>query len=155
MSNENSSDNTINYEEIGRSIGALVAAKNKEYGNSFSGSNKVMEILLNEHYNEETGTYNIPKDLLINILAITRIIDKLFRLSRRPSDQFNEDPFEDIAGYGILGHANTISNKIKTKKSSETEDKSSQVKCSKNTNNTQDISLEFTASQESYNINNS
>ena len=39
------------------------------------------------------------------MLAMTRIIDKLFRIATH-KDAFGESPFKDIAGYGILGVAN-------------------------------------------------
>ncbi len=39
------------------------------------------------------------------MLAITRIIDKLFRIATK-KDAFGESPFKDIAGYGILGISN-------------------------------------------------
>jgi hypothetical protein len=39
------------------------------------------------------------------MLAITRIVDKLFRIATK-KDAFGENPFKDIAGYGILGIAN-------------------------------------------------
>lgn len=39
------------------------------------------------------------------MLAITRIVDKLFRIAT-DKDAFGESPFKDIAGYGILGLAN-------------------------------------------------
>ena len=40
-----------------------------------------------------------------DMLAITRIIDKLFRIAT-DKDALGENPFKDIAGYGILGVAN-------------------------------------------------
>jgi hypothetical protein len=36
------------------------------------------------------------------MLAITRIVDKLFRIATK-KDALGENPFKDIAGYGILG----------------------------------------------------
>jgi hypothetical protein len=36
------------------------------------------------------------------MLAVTRIVDKLFRIAT-DKDAFGENPFKDIAGYGILG----------------------------------------------------
>ena len=44
------------------------------------------------------------------MLAITRIVDKLFRIATK-KDAFGENPFKDIAGYGILGVANGESEK--------------------------------------------
>ena len=40
-----------------------------------------------------------------DMLAVTRIIDKLFRIATQ-KEAFGESPFKDIAGYGILGVAN-------------------------------------------------
>ena len=39
------------------------------------------------------------------MLAVVRIVDKLFRIAT-DKDAFGESPFKDIAGYGILGVAN-------------------------------------------------
>jgi hypothetical protein len=36
---------------------------------------------------------------------VVRILDKLFRIANDKS-AFNEDPWQDIAGYGILGTYN-------------------------------------------------
>jgi hypothetical protein len=36
------------------------------------------------------------------MLAVIRIIDKLFRISHK-KNAFGESPFLDIAGYGLLG----------------------------------------------------
>jgi len=38
------------------------------------------------------------------MLAITRVLDKLFRLATR-KDAFGESPWNDICGYAILGIA--------------------------------------------------
>jgi hypothetical protein len=39
------------------------------------------------------------------MLAVVRILDKLFRIAN-DKNAFNEDPWQDIAGYGILGTYN-------------------------------------------------
>jgi hypothetical protein len=81
------------YEKIGQSIGNLVDEKNLAYGSSFEKSNEILKVLypdgvLSHQYKE--------------MLAVTRIIDKLFRIATK-KDAFGENPFRDIAGYGILG----------------------------------------------------
>ncbi len=80
------------YEEIGARIGALVDQKNKAYGNSIHDAGEVMRILYPK---------GISPDQYDDALAIVRIIDKLFRIATSKT-AFGENPFEDIAGYGIL-----------------------------------------------------
>ena len=86
----------MKFEKIGSEIGKLVEQKNQAYGNSFSNSRDVLKVLYpNGIMPEQYG----------DMLAITRIIDKLFRVATK-KDAFGESPFKDIAGYGILGAAN-------------------------------------------------
>lgn len=86
----------MKFEKIGTEIGKLVEQKNQAYGNSFSNSRDVLKVLYpNGIMPEQYG----------DMLAITRIIDKLFRVATK-KDAFGESPFKDIAGYGILGAAN-------------------------------------------------
>jgi hypothetical protein len=40
-----------------------------------------------------------------NLLAITRVIDKLFRIATK-EDAFEENPWKDIAGYALLAMRN-------------------------------------------------
>ena len=47
----------------------------------------------------------IQPDSYDDALAITRVIDKLFRLATR-KDAFGESPWKDICGYALLGMAN-------------------------------------------------
>lgn len=81
----------------GEEIGKLVETKNRQYGDSFNRSYKVLEAL----YPDGVQPYQY-KDML----AIIRIIDKLFRIAQRKedgSDLGGESPYNDITGYGILG----------------------------------------------------
>ncbi len=84
------------YKEIADSIGTLVAEKNKAYGDSFGQACKILEVLYPNGIN--TTQYR-------DALAITRVIDKLFRLANK-KDAFGESPWRDICGYAILGVAN-------------------------------------------------
>ena len=85
-----------NYEQIGVQIGKLVQEKNEAYGDSFGQACKILEVLYPE---------GIHVDQYRDALAITRVIDKLFRLANK-KDAFGESPWRDICGYAILGVAN-------------------------------------------------
>ena len=88
MSNTDYND----FEKIGQDIGRLVAEKNKAYGDSFSKSCDILKVLY-------------PNGVAVlqygDLLAITRIIDKLFRIAT-DKDALGESPYRDIVGYGIL-----------------------------------------------------
>lgn len=83
------------YQQIGTEIGALVTEKNAAYGSSF---NRVAEFL----------TILYPTGVTVaqytDMLCLARIFDKMMRIANR-KHAFNESPYEDIAGYGILGAA--------------------------------------------------
>jgi hypothetical protein len=92
------------FEEIGTEIGKLVQEKNLAYGDSFARSGEIMKILFPQ---------GISLDQYIDVLAIVRIIDKLFRIASK-KDAFGESPFRDIVGYGILGVYNDEKEGVKT-----------------------------------------
>jgi len=83
------------YEEIGQEIGKLVDAKNKAYGNSFNKSCEILSILYPN---------GVSVDQYTDMLCLVRIIDKLFRIATQKS-AFDESPYKDIVGYGVLGVA--------------------------------------------------
>ncbi|WP_339165402.1 hypothetical protein [Siminovitchia sp. FSL W7-1587] len=80
------------YENIGRSIGRLVDQKNKAYGDAFNKSSEFLKILYPDGVNP---------DQYDDMLAIVRVFDKLMRIATQ-KDAFGENPWEDVAGYGIL-----------------------------------------------------
>ena len=84
------------YEMIGTDVGRLVQEKNEAYGDSFGQACKILEVLY-------PGGINPVQ--YRDALAITRVIDKLFRLSNK-KDAFGESPWRDICGYAVLGIAN-------------------------------------------------
>ena len=86
----------MRFERIGTDIGKLVDEKNAAYGSSFEKSEQILQVLYPE---------GIKPDQYKDMLAVTRIVDKLFRIATK-KDAFGENPFKDIAGYGILGVAN-------------------------------------------------
>lgn len=79
-------------QEIGTEVGALVTEKNQAYGNSFELSKNILHILFPN---------GVSTDKYQDMLTITRVIDKLFRVATR-KDAFGENPWQDIAGYAVL-----------------------------------------------------
>ena len=84
------------FEKIGRDVGQLVAEKNQAYGDSFGQACRILEVLYPN---------GIQPNQYKDALAITRVIDKLFRLANK-KDAFGESPWRDICGYAVLGVAN-------------------------------------------------
>jgi len=84
------------YETIGTEIGTLVQEKNEAYGDSFGQACRILEVLY---------PLGIQPSQYRDALAVTRVIDKLFRLANK-KDAFGESPWRDICGYAILGVAN-------------------------------------------------
>jgi len=80
------------YEEIGAEIGRLVDDKQKAYGRSFDKSGQILRLLY---------PYGIKTEQYDDLLAMVRIIDKLFRIATN-KDALGEDPWRDIAGYALL-----------------------------------------------------
>ena len=93
------------YQEIGEDIGKLVQEKNEAYGDSFGQACRIPEVLY---------PVGIHPSQYRDALAITRVIDKLFRLANK-KDAFGESPWRDICGYSILGVANDESDSKKDK----------------------------------------
>ena len=85
-----------NFIDIANEIGELVQEKNKAYGDSFAKSQQIIKILYPD---------GVRSAQYMDMLAITRVIDKLFRIATK-KDAFGESPWRDICGYAILGIAN-------------------------------------------------
>ena len=88
------------FENIGKEIGILVKEKNEAYGSSFEKS----EVVLRQLY-----PHGINPEQYGDLLAITRVIDKLFRVAKE-KEAFGESPWEDICGYSILQIAKEVEN---------------------------------------------
>lgn len=86
----------MSLKQTGTDIGSLCQEKNEAYGDSFARSGEILEILYPD---------GIKPDQYRDALGIVRVIDKLFRLAT-DKDAFDESPWRDIAGYGILGAFN-------------------------------------------------
>lgn len=83
------------FERIGQEIGRLVAEKNRAYGDSFNKCAEFLKLLY-------------PRGLLTcdyaDMLAVVRVFDKLMRIAT-DKDALGENPWRDVAGYGVLGVA--------------------------------------------------
>jgi hypothetical protein len=81
------------FEEISKEAGRIISEKNLAYGDSFSKAGDILSLLYPS---------GIRPDQYKDMLAIVRVIDKLFRIATFKC-AFGESPWLDIAGYGILG----------------------------------------------------
>jgi len=79
--------------EIGFEVGELVNKKQKAYGDSFGRSGECLRQMFPE---------GIKPEQYDDLLTIARILDKLFRIANNP-DAFEENPYQDICGYSLLG----------------------------------------------------
>lgn len=78
---------------LGAQIGNLLEEKNKAYGSAFDKAGEFLKLLYpNGIVPEQYG----------DALALVRIFDKQMRIATS-KDAFSEEPYKDIAGYGILG----------------------------------------------------
>ena len=78
---------------IGEQVGKLVHDKQLAYGDSFGRSGECLRQMFPE---------GIKPSQYDDLLTIARILDKLFRLANDPS-AFDENPYQDIVGYALLG----------------------------------------------------
>lgn len=84
---------TTTYEDLGRSVGALVDVKNKAYGSAFDDAGEFLKLLYPD---------GIQPSQYADALALVRIFDKMKRIAT-DRDALGESPYRDIAGYGLLG----------------------------------------------------
>jgi hypothetical protein len=82
------------FEEVGRSIGALVAEKNAAYGDAVNATAEYLRWLYPN---------GIPVDRYRDVGLLVRIGDKLKRIAN--GDNGEESAWSDICGYAILGVA--------------------------------------------------
>jgi hypothetical protein len=81
------------FERIALEISSLTAEKNTAYGDSYTRACNILK---------ELYPYGIQPNEYKDLLAVTRVIDKLFRIATR-KDAFGESPWRDICGYSLLG----------------------------------------------------
>jgi hypothetical protein len=77
----------------GHDLGLLLQKKNAAYGDSFSKSGEFLKLLYPE---------GVKPEQYAEMLVLVRIFDKQMRIAT-DRDALGENPFQDIAGYGILG----------------------------------------------------
>ena len=82
-----------NFSEIGDQVGKLVSEKQLAYGDSFGRSGECLRQMFPD---------GIKTEQYDDLLTIARILDKLFRIANNPN-AFDENPYQDIVGYGLLG----------------------------------------------------
>ena len=80
-------------QQLGTDLGALVEQKNAAYGDSFRVAGEALRLLYPD---------GIPPAQLDDALLLARIWDKMKRIAT-DKDAFGETPYQDIAGYGLLG----------------------------------------------------
>lgn len=80
------------YQQIATEIASLVERKQTSYGDAFGQAHLVLAILFPN---------GIPVERYTDVLTITRIVDKLFRIANN-KELFAEDPWADICGYALL-----------------------------------------------------
>jgi hypothetical protein len=83
------------YKFIAEEVARLVEQKNAAYGSAFAKSGEILKHLYPDGV--KPGQYT-------DMLAVIRILDKLFRIASQ-KEAFEESPYRDIIGYGILGVA--------------------------------------------------
>ena len=81
------------FSKLGEEVGKLVYDKRMAYGDSFGRSGECLRQMFPE---------GIKPSQYDDLLTIARILDKLFRLANDPS-AFDENPYQDIVGYALLG----------------------------------------------------
>ena len=80
------------YQQIATEIASLVERKQTSYGDAFGQAHLELAILFPN---------GIPVERYTDVLTITRIVDKLFRIANN-KELFAEDPWADICGYALL-----------------------------------------------------
>lgn len=73
-------------------LAKMLREKQHAYGDSFGNAHKVLEILYPS---------GIPVEQYQDVLTVTRIIDKLFRVANQ-KNYGGENPYVDIAGYATM-----------------------------------------------------
>lgn len=79
--------------EAAKRIGEITAKKNEKYGNSVEVTTKILLILYPN---------GIRPNQYQDAFLIVRTLDKINRIVT-DADAFGENPFLDIAGYGLMG----------------------------------------------------
>lgn len=79
--------------DVAKHIGEITAEKNEKYGNSVGVTERILSILY---------PLGIKPNQYQNAFLIIRILDKINRIAT-DINAFGENPYLDIAGYGLMG----------------------------------------------------
>ena len=82
-----------NFRTIADEVANIVSAKQEAYGDSFGKSGECLRQMYPD---------GIKPEQYDDLLTVARILDKLFRIANNPT-AFDENPYQDIVGYGLLG----------------------------------------------------
>ena len=88
------------YAQEAINLAELITKKQIAYGDSFGQSKRIIEVMYPK---------GIAPEQYQDALAIIRIIDKLFRIANKKF-AFDEDPWQDIAGYALLSFVQQMDN---------------------------------------------
>lgn len=80
------------YSQIAEEISNLLEEKQLSYGDSFGNAHHIFEVLYPN---------GIAVEQYSDMLTLTRIIDKIFRIANK-KNAFGESPYRDLVGYGLL-----------------------------------------------------
>lgn len=81
------------FERIALDLAALVADKQRQYGDSAGRTGAILRVLYPD---------GVPPDAYDRALLVVRVLDKLSRLATNKTDLGGENPWRDIAGYALL-----------------------------------------------------
>jgi hypothetical protein len=81
------------FSRIADGVANIVKDKQEAYGDSFGKSGECLRQMYPQ---------GIDPEQYDDLLTVARILDKLFRIANNPT-AFNENPYQDIVGYGLLG----------------------------------------------------
>jgi len=81
------------YGQLGKELGELVSAKQFAYGDSVGATESFLRLLYPQ---------GIPVEKYRHVHLQIRVFDKLMRIAHQEA-AFGENPWQDIAGYGLLG----------------------------------------------------
>ena len=97
---------------IADSVAHIVNVKQEAYGDSFGKSGECLR---------QMYPNGIAPEQYDDLLTVARILDKLFRIANNPT-AFDENPYMDIVGYGLLGmerHKTLMETRKRIKESNE------------------------------------
>lgn len=80
------------YHRKAAEVASLVEQKQAAYGDAFGRAGDILRILYPR---------GIKPEQYDDLLAVTRVIDKLFRIAT-DKDAFGESPWGDVTGYSLL-----------------------------------------------------